>query len=230
MGSVSMLASPRRRRRLVWLAGFLCVLAVVLAVVALVPSHSGPARGVQAAPRAPAFGETTPTFDQPESPAAARARRTAEAAVRPLAASFVDDLLRRRNLGRAYALLGQDLRSGYSLHDWQEGRLIPISASGANEGSVVAFSGATTVGIVTSVGTNGLVATRFDKTNGRWLVDYIHQGHGSSYVNNANYSPAGFSPGTHTETLWTWLALVGGFLAVVAVAALFESWLRDSRT
>jgi hypothetical protein len=227
---MSMLASPRRRRRLAWLAGFLCVLAAVLAVAALVPNHSGPAKGVQVAPRAPSFSETTPTFNQPEDPAAERARKRAEAAVRPLAASFVDELLRRRDLARAYALLGPELRRNYSLHDWQQGRLIPISAGGTSAGSVVVFSGATTVGIVSSIGTNGLVATRFDKMNGRWLVDYVHQGHGSSYVNSTNYSPAGFSPGTHTETLWTWLALIGGFLAIVAVAAFFESWLRDSRT
>jgi hypothetical protein len=37
-------------------------------------------------------------------------------------------------------------------------------------------------------------------------------------------------PGSHTETLWTWLALIGGFLALVAVAVFFEQWLRDSRT
>jgi hypothetical protein len=75
-----------------------------------------------------------------------------------------------------------------------------------------------------------LFAVRFDKTNGRWLVDYVHQGHGSNYIDDSNYAPAGFLPGSHQETLWTWLALVGGFLGIVAVAAFFESWLRGSRT
>jgi hypothetical protein len=43
-------------------------------------------------------------------------------------------------------------------------------------------------------------------------------------------APAGFLPGSRHETFWTWLALIGGFLAIVAVAALFEARLRDSRT
>jgi hypothetical protein len=88
----------------------------------------------------------------------------------------------------------------------------------------------TTVGLVSAIGSTVLFAMRFDKTNARWLIDYLHQGHGSTYVDATNYAPAGFLPGSHTETLWTWLALIGGFLAVVAVAAFFEQWLRGSRT
>jgi hypothetical protein len=77
---------------------------------------------------------------------------------------------------------------------------------------------------------NVLFAVRFDKVKGRWLVDYLHQGTSSQYVDAGNHAPDGFLRGSHTETLRTWLALVGDFLAVVAVAAFFEAWLRDSRT
>jgi hypothetical protein len=229
---VSLLSSPRRRRRLAWLAGVFGVAAVVVAVIALVPGHGGPAKGLRVTPRAPAFGETTrgPGFVQSESPAAARARQKAEKIVRPLAAEFVDDLLQRRHLPRAYALLSPELRKGYSLHDWQEGRFLPLSATGTWASSAIAFSGATTVGIVSAVGTNVLFAMRFDKTDGHWLVDYVHEGRGSSFIGPSNYAPAGFLPGSHQETLWTWLALIGGFLGIVAVAVLFERWLRDSRT
>jgi hypothetical protein len=87
-----------------------------------------------------------------------------------------------------------------------------------------------TVGLVSAIGSTVLFAMRFDKTNARRLIDYLHQGHGSTYVDATNYAPAGFPSGSHTETLWTWLALIGGFLAVVAVAAFFEQWLRGSRT
>jgi hypothetical protein len=213
------------------LAGVLGVVALVVVVIALVPSHNGPSNGVRVAPRVPAFGATTQsTFVQPESPAAARAREQAEAVVRPLAATFVHDLLERRHLPRAYALLSPELRKRYSLHDWQTGRYLPLTATGAGASTSIAFSGATTVGIVSAIGTDVLFAVRFDKTNGRWLVDYVHQGHGSKYVDDSNYAPAGFLPGSHQETLWTWLALVGGFLGIVAVAAFFESWLRGSRT
>jgi hypothetical protein len=232
MGPVSLLSSPRRRRRFAWSAGALVVITAVLAVFTLVPSHGGPAKGVRVAPRPPTFGATTTQAPimQRESPAAARARQRAEAIVRPLAATFVDDLLQRRQLARAYALLGPELRRGASLHDWQTGRFLPLSATGTGGSEVIAFSGPTTVGIVSAIGTNVLFAMRFDKTNRRWVIDYVHQGHGSAYVDASNYAPAGFLPGSRHETLWTWLALIGGFLAIVAVAVLFDAWLKDSRT
>jgi hypothetical protein len=212
-------------------AGSLVSVAAVLAVFALVPSHSGPAKGVRVAPHAPVFGQTTPAPILPsETPAEAKARKSAEAVVRPLAMRFVDDVLTRRKLSFAYALLSPDLRSGASLHDWRQGRYLPLAAGAPDASVSIAYSGPTTVGIVSSIGSNRLVALRFDKAKGRWLVDYLHEGHGSSYVDDQNYAPAGFLPGSHTETLWTWLALIGGFLAVVAVAVFFEAWLRDSRT
>jgi hypothetical protein len=96
---MSLLTSPRRRRRLAWLAGVLGGVVVVVVVVALLPSHGGPAKGVRIAPHAPTLGgRTQPTFVDSESPAAARARKKAEAVVRPLATRFVDDLLHRRDL------------------------------------------------------------------------------------------------------------------------------------
>lgn len=231
MARVPVLSSPRRRRRLAWLAGALGVIAAIAVLVALVPSHTGPVRGVRVAPRAPSFGPTTPgaTPVHPETPAEARARVRAEETVRPLAAAFVDDLLRRRRLAQAYALLSPDLQQGASLHDWQTGRFLPLTARGSGAGFTIAFSGATTVGLVSTIG-NVLFALRFDKARGRWLIDYTHQGHASSRVDSTNYSPAGFLPGSHVETFWTWLALIGIVFGVVAIAALAEYWLRGSRT
>ena len=227
-----LLSSPRRRRRLAWLAGALVVIAAVSAVVALVPSHNGPAKGVRVAPRAPVLGETTTRTPllPPETPAEAAARLKAERIVRPLAAAFVDDLLRRRKLAQAYGLLSPDLRKSASLHDWETGRFLPLRASATGADFItVAYSGATTVGLVASIRSDKLFALRFEKTKGRWLIDYLHEGHASGRIGAANYEPAGFLPGSHAETFWTWLALVGGFLAVVAVAVFFEQWLRDSR-
>lgn len=229
---VPLLSSPRRRRRLAWLAGALVVIAAVLAVVALVPSHGGPVKGVRVPPRIPLPGATTtrlPIYAQQETPAEAKARKRAEAVVRPLAVAFVDDLLHRRHLARAYALLSPDLQKAASLHDWQQGRFIPLSVTGTDASTVIAFSGGSTVGTVASMGNDVLFAVRFDKVRGRWLIDYLHEGRSSTYVDAMNFAPAGFLPGSRHETLWTWLALIGGFLALVAVAALVEAWLRDSR-
>jgi hypothetical protein len=230
MGPRALLRSPRWRRRFAWLTGVLVVIGLVVGLFALVPSQGGPTNGVRRAPPVPGLGDTTrPTFVQPETPAAARARAKAERTVRPLAIAFVDDLLRRHDLARAYGLLDADLQKGASLHDWQTGHHLPLSVRGDGASATIAFSGATTVGIVSAIGTNVLFAMRFDKTNGRWLIAYLHQGHPSAYVDETNYAPAGFSPGSRTETLWTWLALIGGLLAVIAVAVFVEQRLRGSR-
>ena len=227
MGVVPLLSSPRRRRRLAWSAGTLGFLAALLAVFALAPNHNGPAKGVRVAPPTPSFGRPAPPpVVQTETPAAARARKRAERIVRPLAVAFVDDLQRRRNLPRAYSLLSPNLRRAASLQDWQQGRYLPLPAGSEGGFPVVAFSGATTVGLVFTSGER-LIALRFDKTKGRWLVDYLHAGHTSSRIGASNYAPPGFLPGSHTETIWTWLALAGGFLAIVGVAALFEQRLRE---
>jgi hypothetical protein len=231
MSAVSLLSSPKRRRRLAWLAGVAVVVGIVSVVIALVPGHNGPKNGVRVPPKVPVFGETTTRLPpvQPESPAEARARAKAELAVRPLAVMFVDALLRRRNLAHAYALLSPDLQKGGSLHDWQAGRLLPLSSTGAAGSITIAFSGATTVGLVESIGSDVLFAMRFDKTKGRWLIDYLHQGHSSSRIDATNYAPAGFLPGSHQETFWTWLALIGGLVGVIAVGVLVEHRLRDRR-
>jgi hypothetical protein len=229
---MKMLSSPRRRRRLAWSAGVLVVVAAVAVVIALVPGHNGPANGVRVAPRAPGCGATTTQAPlvKPESPAEARARAKAEETVRPLAVTFVADILQRRHLARAYALLSPDLQNGASLHDWQTGRFLPLSAPGSTEGSfTIAYSGPTIVGLVASIGNDVLFALRFDKANGRWLIDYLHQGHSTTRIDATNYAPAGFLPGSHQETFWTWLALIGGLLAVIAVGVLFEHRLRDRR-
>jgi len=168
-----------------------------------------------------------PSVFAQETPAAKRAREKAEATVHPVANAFVGDLLLRRHLLEAYELLAPSLRSHYSLADWQRGTDLPLSANAlATPGSSIAFSGRTTVGLVASIAPSSvgsdstLFAFRFEKLKGRWLVDYLHQGHSSSRIDASNYSPPGFLPGSHVETLWTWLILAGGLLGLVLLAAL----------
>ncbi|MFZ1879086.1 MAG: hypothetical protein WAU41_02875 [Gaiellaceae bacterium] len=229
---MGLLASPRRRRRLAWASAVVGVVALVLVVNALLPSHGGPAKGVRVAPRAPVFGGQTtgPAVFGGESDAQARARKRAEAVVRPLANEFISDLQERRRLASAYALLAPSLRSRYDLIDWRAGRNLPLAANTlTTPGSTIAFSGGTTVGLVTSIaGANEstLVALRFDKTNGRWLIDYLHRGHTSARIDETNYAPPGFLPGSHVETIWTWLILVGGFIGLILVAAFVSRSLK----
>lgn len=225
-----LLASPRRRRRLVWVVLAGALVGLVIGANALLSSH-GPSRQVRVAPRAPGFGSTTTTtsiLGKP-NPAEERARARAEATVRPLSDAFLGDLMRRRHLAAAYALLAPSVRSHYSLRDWQEGRDLPVAANTtATPGSNIAFSGAATVGLVASIAPpnseseSTLVAIRFQKTNGHWLIDYLHRGHSSARIDETNYSPNGFLPGSRHETLWTWLILAGGLLGIILVAVLLD--------
>jgi len=217
-----LLSSPRRRRRLAWLVALAGVVGAVLAVVILVPSHGG--SGQHVIPRAPAFGaEPTSTgAGFGSTPAEELAARRAEAAVRPLARTFVDDLALRRDLSYAYALLGPDLRKRYALGSWLQGRGLPLAETGTEASVSVAFSGATTVGFVADLDSDILFAVRFDKRADRWLVAYVRQGHASTNISATNFAPAGFLPGSRHETVWTWLALIGGFVCVVGIAVLAE--------
>jgi hypothetical protein len=229
---VGLLASPRRRRRLAWATAALAVIGMLALVIAFLPSRGGPANGVRVAPQVPVFGgsRTTPARFGGETPAEARARKRAEAAVHPLANAFVGDLLQRRRLAAAHALLAPSLRSRYALADWQAGRDLPLAANSlATPGTSIAFSGRSTVGLVASIpgATDAtLVALRFEKTNGRWLIDYIHRGHSSVRIDESNFAPPGFLPGSHVETIWTWLILVGGLLALILVAAIVSRAMR----
>jgi len=209
------------------------VVGAVALVVVLVPSHGGGSGGTTP-PSAPVFGATTskPLFGEP-SPATRRAQARAEAAVRPLAASFVDDLIHRRGLARAHALLAAKLRRHYHLADWLQGRNLPLDTGrrAASGGAEVAFSGPTMVGLVYTIspGRAGaddiLYALRFVREDG-WRIDFSHQGHSSRYVDAANFAPHGFLPGSSSGSSWSWLVLVLGLLGLIAVVAIADRMLR----
>jgi hypothetical protein len=135
----------------------------------------------------------------------------------------------RTNLRTAHALLSLRFQSG-SVADWRAGRDLPVTVPEHSSfgGTTIAYSGASEVGVVVSISEpgssdSGLVALRFEKQGSSWDIDYIHEGHSSTYVDAGNYSPAGFLPGSHHETKWTWLILGFGLIGIVAVVA-FLDW------
>jgi hypothetical protein len=209
---MSLLSSPRRRRRLAWAGGVAAAVAVVVVVALLVPSHGGPPR--TAAPRPPVLGggPTTTGAGFGSSRAEERAAERAVRQVRPLANRFVDDLVGGRTADAARL-------ASPKLH-------VPRLQLEPGPGPSVAFSGASTVGFVASFPPDVLLALRFDNANGRWLATYLHQGHSSSHVSAADYSPAGFAPGSRHETRWTILALVGGLVLAVGIGVAAERALR----
>ena len=231
---MSLLSSPRRRRRFLWLTPVLGLAAAVAAGVWLLPSSGG--SNVVQEPIELNPQPTAPVAPPPTNPAADVAnRKAADEVVRPLAEGFVADVASRRHLAQAHALLGPGLRGKYSLDDWKAGHGLPFSADNPQDGvpsTVLSFYGPKSAGFVSSVGVDDpvtgehatLVAIRFVKTD-RWLVDYLHHGHSSRYVSQTNYAPNGFLPGSDTETFWTWAILVLGFLGVVAIVVVLDRWL-----
>jgi hypothetical protein len=181
-------------------------------------------------------GETSPLLGSGPDAATERARTKAVATVRPLAGQFVTAVIRRRHLAAAHSLLIPELRSRYSLSDWQTGRDLPLSAVPKTSfipGATVAFSGPKLVGLVYSfVSANAdsvLLAVRVKKANGRWLIDYLRQGHSSRSISETNFSPPGFSPGSQSTSLTAWLPLLLGLVGLIALVVLVEHGLSRRR-
>lgn len=230
LSPLAFLRSPRVRRRLAWLTviiGGVCVLGVV---ALLLPNHGGP----RAKPGAPPSlttttqGETSPLLDAYPDEATERARAKAVATVRPLVARFLTAVIRRRDPALARSLLIPRLRS-------QELPLSSAPQSTFIPGGTVAFSGPKLVGLVyqfsgdTSGSNPILLAVRVKKAKGRWLIDYLRQGHASRSIYETNFSPPGFSPGSQSTSFTAWLPLLLGLVALIALVVLVERGLSRRR-
>jgi len=210
-----------------WLGGAVAVAGVVALGIVLIPTHGSSTTSAQSPPTASSFTTPAPSGSERATPAPV-------AAVRGLDDEFVNDIVQRRNLGRAHSLLGAKLRDRYTLADWRAGGHLPISVRRGvtyrPASNIVSFYGPTQMGFVSTVsprsapatGEPPLFAVRFAKTNKRWLVDYIDQGSASRIVDQANYAPPGFLPGTHRQTFsdWAILELIG--LALIAVVVFLD--------
>jgi hypothetical protein len=236
---MAFLASPRLRRRLAWLTVILGGAGVVALISLLLPNHGGP----QTKPGPPSLtstepGETSPLLGDLPDAATERARTKAVATVRPLATRFVSAMIRRRDLAAAHSLLIPQLRSRYSLADWKAGRDLPLSSvpqSTLIPAASVAFSGTTLVGLVMSFPEGASssesihLAIRLEQANGRWLIDYLRQGHSSRSISETNFSPSGFSPGSQSTSFSAWLPLLLGFLGLILIVAVVDRGLSRRR-
>jgi hypothetical protein len=226
---VPILSSPRQRRRLAWFGALLLVAGAVALVVGLLPTHGS------GLPHDATRGAPTFTLGGSQPSRVQRAQAAAAKVVQPLADAFVDAVAHRRRLAAAAALLAPALQRRNRLADWRAGRGLPLppirNGYGATS-TAISFTGPTTVGVVGSAtpanpiarssGVDALLAMRFTKTGGRWLVDYLHHGRSSRFVDATNYAPPGFLPGSHRETFGTWAALILGFLGVVAIVVFLD--------
>ena len=222
----SILASPRRRRRLIRL-GIMAGVVVVLALVVVILPHQngepGPVGG---------FSGGTPQLaeDAVPDPATERARSAAEAKMRPRAALFLTDIVSRTQLSRAYDELAPTLRKKYDRQAWLEGDGLPFGrqAGGYHFGSTVAYSGPNVVGFVLSyqpaddTARSHLYAIRYSHRNGQWGVDYAKEGESSTYISDQEYAPKGFLPGSATTSIWWWLTIPLGFIVVIGLIAVVD--------
>ncbi len=209
-------------------------------MVVLVPNHDGTSSTPPTPPPAPTFGGSGSTnpFGPPPTAATRRAQARAEHAVRPLAQQFIVDLIGRRRLAAAYALLDTRLRRESSLVTWRAGHLpLAVPETAEYGGLDIAYSGSSLVGLVATISPNDgnpdadsiLFAMRFVRAGRAWRIDYLHQGHSSTYVDAGNYAPHGFLPGSSPGSTSSWLLLVLGFLGVVTVVALLDYTLARPR-
>jgi hypothetical protein len=148
-------------------------------------------------------------------------------------------MIRRRDLATAHSLLIPELRSSYSLSDWQAGRDLPLASVPKTSfipGATVAFSGPKLVGLVMSFNTPApkssgsiLLAIRLRKASGRWLIDYLRQGQVSRSISETNFSPSGFSPGSQSTSLSAWWPLLLGLFGLIVLVTLVEFGLSGRR-
>jgi hypothetical protein len=74
-----------------------------------------------------------------------------------------------------------------------------------------------------------LFAIRLKKAHGRWLIDYLRQGHSSRSVYETNFSPSGFAPGSQSTSFTAWLPLLLGLVGLIALVVLIERGLSRRR-
>lgn len=162
-------------------------------IVVLVPSHGKPTRG---SVTAPVFtnAATVPLYRRP-SPQVVRVQNRSIRATRPLAERYLAPLNRGRTL------------SGLS----------------------VAFADAKVVGFVFAYTPPGggvsdatLFAIRYRKTPTGWVRDYVHRGHGSAYVDEDNFAPSGFLPGSYGRDWNAYVPVLLVLLGVIVLVVLLE--------
>jgi hypothetical protein len=216
------------RRRAAWIAVILGGAGVLTLVGVLLPSHGG-SQAKLGAPSLTATqpGETSPLLDAYPDAATERARAKAVETVRPLVARFLTAVI-QGDPALARSLLIPRLRS----------QDLPLSSAPRSTfipSGTVAFSGPKLVGLVyqfsaDTSGTNTiLLAVRVKKSDGRWLIDYVRQGHSSRSVYETNFSPSGFSPGSQSTSFTAWLPLLLGFFALIALVVLVDRGLARRR-
>jgi hypothetical protein len=234
---VSILESPRMRRRLVRV-GALAVVCAAVAVVALVlPSTNGNVKS--------SFSDEPVQRVIRERQVPVTSERRAE--VNALFDEFVPDAVARRDPGAAYDLVTPSFRAGTSRSSWRAGELpvYPYTPRGHSfHGWTVDTSFRDTMSVQLYLQPrnprDGAVAVNVDlqRLRGRWLID--------SFYPRTSYAPAqSASPETapttrvaappverqaHNGLMWALILTFFSLVLLTPVAIVSASWLRSRRS
>jgi hypothetical protein len=240
---VSILESPRMRRRLVRVGAVALVGAVVAIVAVVLPNTSGHVKAH--------FSNQPVQRVIRERQVPVTPKRRAE--VNALFDDFVPDAVERRDPGAAYDLVTPLFRAGTSRSSWREGDLpvYPYEARGGSfHGWTVdsSFRDAMSVELYLQPRNpkNGAVAANVDlrRLHGRWLIDSFYPR--TSYAPARSASPTTASRSTSTQTprvaaaplegsahnglMWALILAFVSLVLLTPVAIVTWSWARTRRS
>jgi hypothetical protein len=243
MGSI--LASPRRRKRLAWAAGLgVLAVAVVLAVKALPEPKELP----------PETFSNRPAPNNPLDEKLVKVTRRDRTAIDAALDRFVPAAVARKRPADAYAVSTPNLRSQATSRQWRIGDIPvhPFPARGRTfHGWTVNFATRNHVNLDLLLMPDLKKERRpiaftidIERIGGRWLVDAVlpiavfaplpPQGNRGPMISTYDLVPSGVRGGAATSSrlshVWFFLpfALVGGTILLVA-ALVGRGWLRDRR-
>ena len=166
--------SPRKRRRLAWVASALGVVLVFALVSVVIGNSSGPKESAVRAGAPQHFQGATPVQ------ATAAAKHAAGEALTAFASSAIP----RRDLETSWRLATPRMRTGTSHAEWLAGNLpvvpyptrefdhVGLTFKGAYQGGVIDYD--VLVLPRTQRGKQQVYSCELDRLHGRWLVDFCY--------------------------------------------------------
>jgi hypothetical protein len=232
-----LLESPRQRRRLAWLAGFLGVAAIAAVVAYLVPNYSGNV------PQKFSNQPVQRVISQKSVPVTL-ARR---AQVNALFDAFVPAAIERKDPVAAYDLLTTEGRSGQTRNDFRHGKL-PVLAYDAKGATFHGWSVDDSyrdqmdvqLYLQPASPKDGPIdyAVGLKRERGRWLIDsiYARASYGSSAPAEASGGgSASAKPGPtgppqgKTGLAWALIIVLVGAVAAVPAVFFAAQWRSNRR-
>jgi hypothetical protein len=230
------LASPRFRRRLVWLGGSLCVGGSLVAIgIVLGNTGRSNATPIDKSKKAWVY----------RAPAHMRLSRQDRLALFNTSSRFVRTAVARKQLDTAWEMLGPEMKAGQTRKSWDSGfnNVVPFRADGIEAWDILyAYEGdvALDLSLVSGrrhgsswAGKTFTLELKRDPASHRWLVaSWVPKGIGGGGTLSPNRRSGPPPPPVAAPLSARWLFLPGAFLAgllLVLAAAGMRSVVRSRR-